>query len=374
MTSLVLDFGNKHLRLAVIYNDKTYVLKNVNNLPKFPQVVVQREDKFIIGDEAEANLIGNCNNYFTDFTINILYDEAKEVDYLMIITKVLNHYKRFSEEFARSHFDDINEIKDVILSISYIHDRKDKKWINILKKCSERAGFKNVQVWYEEVNAIKYYAINYIDKQQWPLNLYCVFNLGSLYFYSTVWCIKDRKIEIIDQPRNQILQGGYYFFEKLQNLFDKKLRQTLESKILKPLLIPSYHDFNESFNHETFKNKKYLAECYKKYHPVLEAFSGNKKSMTFEFHNIIEGHEIELEITKDEIYQELDELLNNVKKIIEDTKSILNDNPNAPFHIILIGNGSKFPGVKELFEEEFPGKYQLKGVFCDEEVLKGALL
>ena len=131
----------------------------------------------------------------------------------------------------------------------------------------------------------------------------------------------------------------------------------------------------ESFNNKIFtENKKYLAECYKKYRELLNSFSGTAKSIQLEFRHIL-VEPIEIEITRDEINQVLEDTHREIQQIIDGTKKFLQEKKLnlADITLLIIGNGFKFPGVKDLFQKEFPDNFQQRQVFYDEEILTGAL-
>jgi molecular chaperone DnaK (HSP70) len=149
----------------------------------------------------------------------------------------------------------------------------------------------------------------------------------------------------------------------------------LKEDILKVLLKSDFHDFDKSFNNEIFtENKKYLAECYNKYHELLNSFSGTANSVHLEFRYIL-NETIEIEITRDEVNQALEDTHKEIQKIIDDTKRFLQENhlDLASVALLIIGNGFKFPGVKDLFKKEFPDNFHQRQVFCDEEIIEGAL-
>ena len=61
--------------------------------------------------------------------------------------------------------------------------------------------------------------------------------------------------------------------------------------------------------------------------------------------------------------------------MIDSTKTFLQEKKLnlADITLLIIGNGFKFPGVKDLFKKEFPDNFQQRQVFNDEEILTGAL-
>ena len=69
----------------------------------------------------------------------------------------------------------------------------------------------------------------------------------------------------------------------------------------------------------------------------------------------------------------LEDTLEEIQKIIDDTKKYLQINHKSSFILLIIGNGFKFPGVKDLFEKEFPENFHQRHVFYDEEIIQGAL-
>ena len=118
-----------------------------------------------------------------------------------------------------------------------------------------------------------------------------------------------------------------------------------------------------------------MAECYKKYRKLLNSFSGTAISIQLEFQHIL-NEPIEIEITRDEINQVLGDTHKEIQQIIDDTKKFLQEknlNP-ASITLLIIRNGFKFPGVKDLFKKEFAGNFNQRQVFYDEEILTGCLL
>jgi hypothetical protein len=225
---------------------------------------------------------------------------------------------------------------------------------------------------YEETAAIRFYDTNISNHKN--QKFYCLISLGSVFFVSTVSdgiyslvVSKCPSYERIDESN-----GGRNFFPKLQNLFNQKLKQHCEN-IVKHFFTPEFKSFEKYFDKKIFtENKKYLAECYKKYHEVLNNFSGTSKSIQLEFRHILDDP-FEIEITRDEINKVLEETLEEIQKIIDDTKKYLQIHHISSFILLIIGNGFKFPGVKDLFEKEFPENFHQRHVFYDEEIIQGAL-
>ena len=368
---LVVDFGNTSLRIAVYYKEKLYVIKSLVKQASFPQIVAVRDD-LIIGNDAEMYLIDFCDEYYKDFKWNLLMNgNNKEADkYEKFVEQILRYYKTKGELYVKQSLNGSIKIDQVNLTISVLESSMQDKWTNILKKCAENAGFKHVKISFQELNAIKYYSSNFIDKPDFDSNFYCVFNLGCLFFHQTVWRSENGKLTRLNSPEKT--DGGLNVFSKLQNLFDNKLKETFMTKILKEILKPetSVRYTKECLNSDLFKSKKYLAECYKKYFYVFDMFCGTLTSIRFTFRHVIKEQEISIEITREEIYEYLKEIYENIKKLIDGSKKILK---NKTFKLILLGHGSRIPGVKELFEKEFKENYPLNGVFMDEQVLKGIL-
>jgi molecular chaperone DnaK (HSP70) len=360
---MAIDFGNSNIRVALSYKNQYYVLKNVYNLYRFPQIVVLVNDQYNeIGTEAETNLVGNCKSYYKDFKYNILSGKKTNIDNFFIITEILKHYFQMGKEFAWENFEE-KVINRVILTVPLL-DKYKEKWIPILRKCAIEAGLKNIETRNEEEATVCYY-IKTFNTQK----MFCVFNLGSIYFYSSIW--KYNNVTNLEATSYEI-DGGISFDSKLQNLFDRKIKEYISVNILKPLIKIEKYNFDELFNEKFLtENKKYLAECFIKYRQVLENFSGNSKSMSLEFRHVIDEQEIEITITKNELLKEFENLMNDLKQLINDTKTWFN---GIPFHLIIFGNGSRIPGVKDLFKSEFKEAFHQRGVFYDEEVVKGALI
>jgi molecular chaperone DnaK (HSP70) len=396
--ALAIDFGNIKLRIGVRYNGKLEIIKNEESYSSFSQMLIAREKSLSFGIEAEKNYAGNYDNCYKEFKYNILKINNKTnktcdhrvmksnqdfsffsiknhsesmIMYHQFIIDALNYYKTKSEDFVRSRFDEnIKNINDVYLTIP-LYDANNKGFLyNFFTECSKKAGFKNAFIMYEETAAISYYVTN-ISNHKNP-KFYCLISLGSLFFVSTVSngisslvVSKCPLYERIDESN-----GGRNFFPKLQNFFDQKLKQYCEN-IVKRIFTPEFKSFEKCFNKKIFtENKKYLAECYKKYHVVLNSFSGEAKSIQLEFRHILDDP-IEIEITRDEINKVLEETLEEIQKIIDDTKKYLQH--KSSFILIIIGNGFRFPGVKDLFIKEFPQNFHQRHVFYDEEIIKGAL-
>ena len=372
--AVAIDFGNFKLRVGVNYNNKVEIIKNEENYSSFSQMIIATEKNSAFGIEAEKNYAGNYDNCFKEFKYNIL-NRTDKSNYRAIVIEVLKYYKLKSEDYVQKQFNKkIKNIDRVFLAIPFYDQYNNHGWKNFLMECSKEAGFKEIFTFREERAAICFYDINIAD----PYNrkLYCLFNLGSVFFVSYV---SDKNTEQITskQPIYERLNesnGGRNFFPKLQNLFDQKLKQRCEN-VLKTLLKAEHHNFEERFNNKNFtENKKYLAECYKKYRELLNSFSGTAKSIQLEFRHIL-VEPIEIEITRDEINQVLEDTHREIQQIIDGTKKFLQEeNLNlADITLLIIGNGFKFPGVKDLFQKEYPDNFHQRQVFYDEAILTGAL-
>jgi molecular chaperone DnaK (HSP70) len=369
---VAIDFGNSNIRITVKHSNQYYMLKNINNIARFPQIVILNEQGQELGTEAEKNLIGNCNCYYKDFKLKVFKPNGLKDKHIktnqLLINFILNYYKQMSRDYVKQHFE--GKKIDKFYLTAQASSESQEKWMSVLISCCSDAGFNNIEIKLEEQAAINFYMKSYLKREDWSSKLFCVFNLGSICFYSTLWNYKEGSIQDISLNICQT-EGGSCFDSKLQELFNRKLQNKIE-KLLQPLIKPRKFNFDKLFNKKVFvENKKYLAECYTKYRQVLETFSGNSKSMQLQFRHIIDEQEIEISITKSEIEKELEIIINNLKEIIASTKKILN---GESIHLIIIGNGFKFSGVKDLFKNEFENDFRQKGVFYDEEVVKGALM
>ena len=361
---LAIDFGNENLRVAVYCNKQVHVIKNVDNVSRFPQIIISNDYYSAIGTEAETNIVGYSNCFFKDFKKHIIAEPNNENNQ-SCITETLIHYKKMSEEYLKKHFENDESIDIIYLTIPIIDDSDGNKWKSILQVCCADVGFKKIIQRAEEVIGTNYFMRNYFEKKDWPTHAYCVFNLGSLYFYSSFWQFDNDEYfyKIISKTN-----GGSYFYPILQNFINKKVRETIGEHVLQSI------DKHEEFSNDKvfIENKKYLAECYKKYRQVLETFSGNSKSIKLQLRHLIQEQEIDIEIKKSEIDKELEFIRNNVLTLINETKMFLTENQMIKeVCFITIGNGVKFPGVIELFKQEFQDNFHLRGVFCDEELVKG---
>ena len=287
-----MDFGNIKLRVAVICDDNIRVIKNAESYSNFPQVLVKTENKLIIGTEAEKNLTGFCNNFFNEFKYHILKNNS-EADYKTVVVSILKHFKEVSEDFVKRELNKkIEKIDEIYFSVPFYDQENNNLWSNLLNSCAVEAGFNKEKVFFinEEKAAIFYFNRN-INSNYQNSNGCCLFNLGSLYFVSTILDYKGICHRIFPKPPSYDelgkSNGGRSFFPKLQNLFDQKLSEYLH-EFLKDVLKPEHYNFEEILNFEKiFKNnKKYLAECYRKYHDVLEGFSGSIESIQLEFRHL----------------------------------------------------------------------------------------
>ena len=366
---LAIDFGNENLRVSVNHGKQVYVLKNVDNTYRFPQIIITNDRYSSIGTEAEKNLTAYSNCYFKDFKCNILKEPNNE-NYKACVIEVLKHYKQMSEEYVRKCFDYDETIDIIYLTIPIIDDSKENIWKSILQYCCAEAGFKRIVQRAEELVGTIYFMQNYFEKEKWSSQAYCVFNLGSIYSYSSLWQLEKGEYfyKIIDKTN-----GCSDFYIYLQRFFNRKIREFFEKRIFSYFIKSDEYDssfFNEKFFDE---NKKYLSECYKKYRQVLETFSGCTKSMQLQFRHLIEDQEIEIGISRKEIENEIEMVKANILTLINKTKEFLILNQiNKPIFLITIGNGIKFPDVQNLFKNEFKDDFHLRGVLCDEELVKGA--
>ena len=372
--ALAIDFGNNKLRIGVSYNDKVEIIKNEENFSSFSQILIAKEKSLIFGIEAEKNYAGSYDYCFKEFKYNILNRINKD-DYRAMIIEILKYYKLKSEEYVRNRFNEnIEAIDKVILIIPTYDIDNHSVFKEVLKECSKKAGFKEIKKIYEEFSAIRFYEMSISEQSN--TNYYSLFNLGSLFFVSSFYD-KSSLIGFKFQAYERLNEsnGGRKFFPKLQNLFDQKLKHHFSENILKRLLKSDYHDFEKSFNDDIFsKNKKYLAECYKKYHEVLNSFSGTVKSIHLEFRHIL-NEQIEIEITREEINQVLEETHKEIQLLIDGTKRFLHEKnlDLASVVMLITGNGFKFPGVKDMFKKEFPDNFHQRQVFYDEEIITIAL-
>jgi hypothetical protein len=364
---MAVDFGNSYIRVAVKLNGQIYSLENEDSLKQFPQILAVDEEFTYFGSEAENNLIGYCNSYYKNFKYNCMLSNTD--DFInSLITKILLHYKDKSVEFVTKNFQQTSDIDTVILTIPVFDP--EKKWRHILKNCSINAGFKNVHRVYEEKLAIDYYMRNNLLKENYSETVFFIFNLACLSFNLSKWNYQNNKL-------NQLIlmetKGGFSINTLLQNLFNKKIREIIKKDIFKQFINPEQIiDIEKLFNNDAFEsNKKFMAECHRKYQQVLDIFSGKSKSMQLQFRHIINKQEIEIEILRNDIDELLLFFKNNIKLIIDEFKKC---NCEKNYTFIIVGNGIKIPGVVELFVSEFKEDFLFKNIYNNEEILKVALL
>ena len=362
---MAVDFGNSYIRVAVKFNGQIFSLENENSVRRFPQILAIDEECTYFGSEAENNLIGYCNSYYKYFKYNSIVSNTDI--YNSFIIKILMYYKQMSIEFVKKNYQEIDDIDAVILTIPVFDP--EKKWRETLLNCSIKAGFKKVYRIYEEKVAIYYYIRNILKDINCESKVFYIFNLGCLSFNLSEWVYQKNKI------KHKILfetKGGISVNTQLQNLFNKKLREIIDNNIFKQFIKPEQYDNEKLFNNDVFEsNKKFIAECHRKYQKVLDVFSGKSRSMQLQFRHIVDKQEIEIEIFRNDIDEILLFLKQNLKVIIDKFK---NDNFEKGYTIITIGNGIQIPGVKELFASEFKEEFLYKNIFNNEEILKEALV
>jgi hypothetical protein len=370
-TIMAVDFGNSYIRIALKLNDQIYSLENEDSVRRFPQILALDGEYTYFGFEAENNLIGYYNSYFKDFNYKSISSNGNDQDpNISFITKILAHYKQMSIEFLKKHYQqEINDIDTIIIMRSVIDT--EKKWCEILSNCSTKAGFKKFYKDYEEMLAINYYKRkNSIEVDNGEMGFY-IFNLGCLSFNLSKWIYRNKTFtySILKETK-----GGFSINILLQNLFNRKIREIIEKTFLNSFIKPEYFDFEKLFNNDVFEsNTKFKAECDRMYLKVLDIFSGKSKSMQLQFRHIINKQEIEIEILRKDIDEIFSIFRTNVQKIIDAFKSCLNKNSEKTCTII-IGNGIKIPGVKELFVSELKEDFLVKNIFNSDEILKEALL
>ncbi len=351
---LAIDFGNLKLRIGVRYNDKMEIVKNEERYSAFSQILIHKKEfnNLIFGFEADTNSIGGYNCCYREFKYNNLITGDKNDK---MIVEILKYYKQLSEDYVNDRSNgQIQKIDKVILTIpSYDHDNENI-WKELLIKCSKEAAFQEIITKYEDEAAIIYNDLNISEKNT---KYYCIFNLGCLFFNSSIYEKDENSIRMKYTSSKCIYSNKVFrrFFDELQNLFDEKLKKKLGENI-------------------STKNGKYLAECYKKYHKLMDDFAGKLKQVQLEF-LFISDDPIEIEITRNEIIQVLKNTHDEIQKLVDDIKEYLRVNQldMASVTLLINGNGFRYPGFKELFIKEFPHNFLQRHVFYNEEIIYGAL-
>ena len=364
--AMAVDFGNSYIRVAIKLNGIVHSLENEDGLKRFPQVIAVDEESTYFCNEAENNLIGYCDSYYKNFKYNCIVSKTEFSNSL--VTKILSHFKQMCIEFAKNNLQEINDIDTIILAIPLLDPHK--KWREILMHCSINAGFMNISTIYEEKLSIYYFRKNNLEENN-HANIFFIFNLGSLSFSLSKWAYAKNR-----QSHSILIEtkGGISINTLLQNLFNNKIREIIDKSIFKTFIKPDQYDINKLFNNDAFENnKKYIAECHRKYQLVLDTFSGKSKSMHIQFRHVINKQEIEIEILRGDIDEIVLFFKSNIKIIIDEFKKC-KSNIESKYAIIIIGNGIKIPGIMELFASECKENFFLKNIFINEEILKEAFL
>ena len=371
--AVAIDFGNLKLRIGVNYKGTVEILKNEANYCAFSQIFIDEKKSNLtsFGFEAETNSVGNYDCCFKEFKYNKLIrkDNTDEM-----IVKTLRYYKSISEYYVKDRFnEEIQNIDKVVLTIPSYDYYNNNIWTKLLIKCSREAGFNKIITMYEDEAAIRYFDMNISEEDR---NYYCLFSLGSLYFTSSLYIVDKKSIRMIKTSSDRCIykkRNARTFFIELQKLFDEKIKNKNEKEKKKKKIKVSLN----------FSDQKYLAECYKKYHKLLDDFSGKLNSVQIEFRQI-SNKPIEIAITRDEMNQVLDKTKQQILNLINDTKKVLSKHQfifkresfskdTTPVTLLFNGNGFRFPGLQDLFKEEFKDIFHPRHVFYNEEILKGAL-
>jgi molecular chaperone DnaK (HSP70) len=352
--AVAIDFGNLKLRIGVRYNGKVEIINNEERYSAFSQILIHKKESsdIIFGFEAETNSIGRYKCCYREFKYNILNGQDKNDE---MIVEILKYYKQLSEDYVNDRSNgEIKNIDKVILTIPSYDLYNKNIWEKLLIKCAEEAGFYEIITIYEDEAAILYHDVNVSEDK---IKYFCLFNLGSLFFNSSIYEKGEKSIRMIYTSSKCIYSNKRFrrFFDELQNLFDEKLKQKLVDNILT-------------------KSEKYLAECYRKYHKLMDDFSGISKFIQLEF-RYISDEPIEIEGTRNEMNQVLKNTHDEIKKLIFDTKKFLREKDLNMSSVTLLinGNGFKYPGCKDIFINEFHHNFRQRNVFYNEEVIKGAL-
>ena len=196
-------------------------------------------------------------------------------------------------------------------------------------------------------------SLTIIKKEKKKMRKVLVFDLGGGTFDVSIFTIEDTKFTTISTSGDAHL-GGIYFDNKLINYCIKDFCQKMEV---------DENNLRKDLN----ALKRLRIQCEK-----AKKFLSKYNKTTIKINNFYSGHNLYIEIEREEFNRECEEFYDKIEKILDKTlleSKFTNDEIDD---VIIVGGSSKMPKIREIIEKKFnPLKIRDK-INQDEVVTIGA--
>jgi molecular chaperone DnaK len=323
-----IDLGTTNSGIGHYENGKVVLLKNpVGFKETLPSVVAYKNERILVGDKANEQLLSNPASVFSSFkrkmgTKEVYTVHDKETHPVALSSLVLKELFNFS----------LNEkVESAVITIPASFDTIQS---NATKEAGYRSGLREVVLLQEPIAACLAYSneneLNIVDSKKW-----LVYDFGGGTFDAAIVNINARELKIIDNKGNNFLGGDDLDLQLLAKIILPKLTE-------KTNLTDIWNQINDRENIPYQKLGKYLLYQTEELKKELSLKEEAWLELNFSEFDL----DLEIKITREEIdtviapiFEESFELLQG---LIKENRLTFSDFER----IILVGGTTYIPYIR----------------------------
>lgn len=330
-----IDLGTTNSGIGSYKNGKANLLKNpVGFRETLPSVVSFRNERILIGDKANEQLLTDPENVFSSFKRKMGTSESysvkalnKDITPVELSTYILKELSNFSIH---------DKVDAAVITIPASFDTIQS---NATKTAGYEAGFEEVVLLQEPIAACLAYAntndLDIVEEKKW-----LVYDFGGGTFDVAIVNVNERELKVIDHKGNNFLGGLDVDLKIMSQIVIPKLAQESgEADLLSKI------DFNGESQYR--KLGKYL--LYKTEEVKKELSLKEEAWLEVNFPEL--NMNIELKITRSEINSVIkplyDESFVLLQELLDENSLLFSDFER----IILVGGTTYIPFIRESLQD-----------------------
>ena len=369
-----IDLGTCNSKIAVYQNGKVELIPSDIGENSLPSYIAFTGNKKLFGTSARNQMKNNPNNTLFNIKrlISLKFNQKElneQIKFFPFKVSQDNHTQKLQIELTNNKKLFIEEILALELQkIRQIASNYTKKEIKcavvgvpncffleqreLIKDAGKIAGFDFIKVVGEPILASFVYELNEPQNKDKKEENIFIFDLGGGYLKTTLMNLEDGLLEV--KSVNDLPNIG-------GEDFDNRLIEYCSN------------EFKRINNIDLMNNPKALIRLRKECEKAKKNLSSSKKYV-IEIEEIINGIDLNIEITRDKFEELCDDLFQKIIPVIEQLLKEGEIKKEQVDEIFLIGGSSRIPKIQTMIKDFFNGKQINKTLNQDEAIACGAAI
>ena len=371
-----IDLGTNKTCVAIFEKGKIDIIPNELGERTTPSYVAFSDSQKLIGDPAKTQMNNNPKNTLFNlmrllgkkyddpfiqenkkyFPFEIVQDLSSGLAQVQVTYK--NEKKKyFIEEILALELQQIKrnasnylkkEVKDTIISVPNCFNLAQRM---IIKDAAAIAGLDAINIIDTSCSIYMYHYLNGKDKNSQKEEKVLIFDLGAGFFNASVLSIEEALLEVKAQTGKNL--GGEDFDNKLVEYCAK--------------------EFKNKTSKDIFQNPKALMRLKTQCENAKKILSSTSKT-NIQLDNLIDGQDLNIEITREKFEQLCNELFENFVPCLENLLKDAKMKKEEINEILLIGGSTRIPKIQSILRDFFNGKKLNNSLNPEENVAYGAAI